>query len=120
VLHECSDDATLVYSKSKRTTPEGTLAGGSPAAGDADAAAGNQDIDTLIVVVNTDPHGAREGMARMDLAALELRPQDLDAEGRFTVRDLLSGQQWQWGAENYVRLDPYVEPAHVLHVVRGT
>ena len=24
-------------------------------------------------------------------------------------------QTWHWGEHNYVRLDPYVEPAHVLH-----
>ena len=30
--------------------------------------------------------------------------------------DEITGQDWQWGAHNYVHLDPYVEPAHVLSV----
>ncbi|GER22876.1 alpha-1,4-glucan:maltose-1-phosphate maltosyltransferase 2 [Zafaria cholistanensis] len=100
VLHTSSDDATIAFSKSKVPSP------GAPA-------------DTVIVVVNTDPHGAREGAVTLDLEALGLRPEDLDEDGRFTVDDLLTGQTWKWGAHNYVRLDPYVEPAHILHVRRN-
>jgi len=100
VLHASSDDATVVFSKSKIPSP------GSPA-------------DTVIVVVNTDSHGAREGTVTLDLDALDLRPEDLDDDGHFTVDDLLSGQTWKWGNHNYVRLDPFVEPAHVLHIRRN-
>ncbi|WP_349827020.1 alpha-1,4-glucan--maltose-1-phosphate maltosyltransferase [Brevibacterium litoralis] len=36
----------------------------------------------------------------------------------FTVHDLLTGEEWTWGRENYVRLDPRERPAHVFHVRR--
>ncbi|GHG41913.1 alpha-1,4-glucan:maltose-1-phosphate maltosyltransferase 2 [Sinomonas cellulolyticus] len=97
-LHSSTDDATVVYSKHK-VLPDGRK-------------------DTVIVVVNVDPHSARESTVTLDLAALELDPGMLDAEGRFRVDDLLSGQSWQWGEHNYVRLDAHVEPAHILHVRR--
>ncbi|MFT4082080.1 MAG: alpha-1,4-glucan--maltose-1-phosphate maltosyltransferase [Nocardioides sp.] len=69
--------------------------------------------DTVIVVLNLDPHGARETIVRLDLDAL-----GLPAANSFVVHDELSGADWTWGAENYVRLDPFVEPAHIL-TVRG-
>jgi starch synthase (maltosyl-transferring) len=31
----------------------------------------------------------------------------------------VTGQSFEWGAHDYVRLDPFSEPAHVL-TVRGT
>jgi len=34
------------------------------------------------------------------------------------VHEEITGQDWHWGQHNYVRLDPYVEPAHVLTVRR--
>jgi len=34
------------------------------------------------------------------------------------VDELLTGQTWQWHEDNYVRLDPHVEPAHVLTLRR--
>jgi starch synthase (maltosyl-transferring) len=68
--------------------------------------------------VNVDPHSTRESTVTLDLAALDLTRQDVDLEGRFRVDDLLSGQSWQWGEHNYVRLDAHVEPAHILHVRR--
>ncbi|MFC5730694.1 MULTISPECIES: alpha-1,4-glucan--maltose-1-phosphate maltosyltransferase [Nocardioides] len=69
--------------------------------------------DRVIVVLNLDPHGVRETMVHVDLPALGLAP-----GSTFTVRDELSGAQWAWGEHNYVRLDPHVEPAHIL-VVKG-
>jgi starch synthase (maltosyl-transferring) len=51
--------------------------------------------------------------------ALGLEPEDLNEDGSFWVDDLVSGESWRWGARNYVRLDPRVEPAHVLHVRRS-
>ncbi len=70
--------------------------------------------DTLIVVVNLDPHGARETVVELDLPGL-----GLDWDETLSVHDLLSGNSWLWGARNYVRLDPFVEPAHVLAVRRN-
>jgi starch synthase (maltosyl-transferring) len=34
----------------------------------------------------------------------------------YRVRDLLTGAVYTWGEHNYVRLDPQIEPAHVLRV----
>jgi starch synthase (maltosyl-transferring) len=69
--------------------------------------------DTVIVVANVDPHSARETTVHLDLAAL-----GLPAEGLFDVRDVVTGQRWTWGASNYVRLDAFQEPVHLL-VVEG-
>ncbi|MEV7574559.1 alpha-1,4-glucan--maltose-1-phosphate maltosyltransferase [Pseudarthrobacter sp. NPDC089323] len=97
-VHQSTDASTVVYSKHK-TLPDGSK-------------------DTLIMVVNVDPHVTKECTVTLDLAALELDPQDLTANGGFYVDDLISGESWEWGEYNYVRLDPHVEPAHILSVRR--
>ncbi len=97
-VHESTDNATVVYSKHK-TLPDGTK-------------------DTLIIVVNVDPHGIRESTVTLDLAALELDPENLTHNGRFMVDDLLTGESWEWDEYNYVRLDAHVEPAHILSIRR--
>ena len=33
---------------------------------------------------------------------------------RFGVRDLITGASWTWGDANYVRLDAFTEPVHIL------
>ncbi len=70
--------------------------------------------DTVIVVVNVDPHAARETMVHLDMTALGLGDHD-----SFLVHDEITGADWTWAQHNYVRLDPYQEPAHVL-TVRST
>ncbi|WP_252274625.1 alpha-1,4-glucan--maltose-1-phosphate maltosyltransferase [Nocardioides sp. LMS-CY] len=70
--------------------------------------------DVVIVVVNVDPHAARETTVHLDMAALGLGDTD-----SFVVHDEISGADWTWSQHNYVRLDPYQEPAHVL-TVRST
>ncbi len=67
--------------------------------------------DTVIVVINLDPHGARETMVHLDLEAAGL-PES------YAVHDELTGQEWVWGASNYVRLDPGSQVAHILSVRR--
>lgn len=121
VVHPTSDDATIAYSKSRRTHPLTIPAPGTNAAEPIDEPLDEgQAIDTLIIVVNTDPHGARECTVSLDLEALDLRERDLDDDGKFTVDDLLTGRSWKWSAHNYVRLDPHQESAHILHIRRGT
>ncbi len=71
------------------------------------------DPDTVLVVVNLDPHGARETTVRLDLPAL-----GLDWDDTMTVHDEISGASYLWGQANYVRLDPWQEPAHVFRVQR--
>jgi starch synthase (maltosyl-transferring) len=63
--------------------------------------------DDVLVVVNLDPRSAQEGVTVLP-AALGLPP-------AFTVRDLLTGEDYAWRiGRNYVRLSP--GGAHVLHV----
>ncbi|GAB3410812.1 alpha-1,4-glucan--maltose-1-phosphate maltosyltransferase [Schumannella luteola] len=93
-VHWSSDDALLVYSK----TIESEF-----------VRSGRR--DGVIVVANVDPHSVREGMVYLDLAAL-----GLDEDAEFGVRDLVTGQRWTWGAENYVRLDAFTEPVHILAI----
>ncbi|MGI9824075.1 alpha-1,4-glucan--maltose-1-phosphate maltosyltransferase [Agromyces sp. Marseille-Q5079] len=97
-FHASDDDAVMAYSKhlEGQFTPDGL-------------------DDTIIVVANVDPHSVRETTVHLDLAAIGLPP-----GSRFTVEDLVTGQRWQWGEDNYVRLDAFTRPAHVLHVVRGS
>jgi starch synthase (maltosyl-transferring) len=64
-------------------------------------------------VVNLDPNAARETTVHLDMPAL-----GMDWSDTFEVHDLLSGATYRWGEHDYVRLDPYVNPAHVLHVRR--
>ncbi|HQR26211.1 MAG TPA: DUF3416 domain-containing protein [Nocardioides sp.] len=69
--------------------------------------------DLVIVVVNVDPHAARETTVHLDMAALGMHWSDT-----FDVRDELTDQTWTWREHNFVRLDPGVESAHVLAVRR--
>jgi starch synthase (maltosyl-transferring) len=65
--------------------------------------------DTVLVVVNLDPHQTREATVWIDMPAL-----GVDTE--FTVTDELTGESYQWGNANYVRLDPATRPAHIFTV----
>jgi starch synthase (maltosyl-transferring) len=69
--------------------------------------------DLVLVVVNLDPHNTVEATVSLDLSALGLGWDD-----RFTVRDELTGAVYHWGRDNYVRLDPHAQPAHVLTLIR--
>ena len=93
-FHWSESDAVIVYSKHLDAEVTGT--GGS---------------DTIIVVANLDPHGARETVVHLDLGAFGKQPGDV-----FTVRDLITGAVWQWGSDDFVRLDPFGEPVHILSV----
>ena len=70
-----------------------------------------RDSDTVLVVVNLDPHTAHEATVWLDLPAL-----GMDPGAQFVVSDELSGESYQWGQANYVRLDPALTPAHVFTV----
>lgn len=100
-FHHSDDDSVLVYSKHL----EGRFIDGR----------GADDHDTIIVVANVDPHSVRETTVHLDLEAI-----DLPADAAFEVEDLVTGDRWSWGAHNYVRLDAFTQPAHILRVIRGT
>ena len=67
--------------------------------------------DTIIVVANVDPHSARETTVHIDSEIWGL-PRGVDYE----VEDLVTGQTWVWNEHNFVRLDAFVEPVHILAV----
>jgi starch synthase (maltosyl-transferring) len=69
--------------------------------------------DAVLVVVNLDPHQAKEATVWLDLPEL-----GIDWHEGFTVRDELTGESFRWGQANYVRLDPAVRPAHIFTVTR--
>ena len=64
-------------------------------------------------MVNVDPHGTRETLVHLNMPAL-----GMDWHDQFVVHDEITGESWTWGERNYIRLDPYFEPAHVLTVRR--
>ncbi|WP_441327459.1 alpha-1,4-glucan--maltose-1-phosphate maltosyltransferase [Kocuria sp.] len=101
-VHNTDDDAVLCFSKTKTVTDDD-----------------GEHEDTLIVVVNTDPHAVRMANINLDLAALKLRPEDLHEDGTFSADDLLTGASWNWGEHVWVRLDPFYEPVHVVQVRRS-
>ena len=87
-FHHVDNDALLAYSKFD------------PITGDA-----------VLVVVTLNPFGAEEATVWLDMAALGMQPYD-----RFWVRDEISGDEYQWGQSNYVRLDPGRAVAHVFNM----
>ena len=92
-LHSADDENVLVYSK-RRVLPDGT-------------------DDTIVVAVNLDPHATRETTIRLDMGALGMLGHDT-----FAAHDLVTGQTWEWGQANYVRLGRDTEPVHIVHVRR--
>ncbi|HET9899204.1 MAG TPA: alpha-1,4-glucan--maltose-1-phosphate maltosyltransferase [Streptosporangiaceae bacterium] len=84
-------------------------AGASAPAGE--SAGDGADGDTVLVVVNLDPHTPRETTIWLDGAAL-----GIDVSAGFTVTDELTGMSYRWSEANYVRLDPASAPAHIFKV----
>jgi len=93
-FHEVDSDAVMAWSKRTRL-PDGT-------------------DDIVLVVVNLDPHGTREATVWLDLPALGCGWDDT-----LTVYDHVTDASYDWAQSNYVRLDPFVEPAHVFTVSRS-
>jgi starch synthase (maltosyl-transferring) len=87
-FHPVDNDALLAYSKFD------------PVTGDA-----------VLVVVTLNPFGAEEATVWLDMGALAMQPYD-----RFWVRDEISGDEYQWGQSNYVRLDPGRAVAHIFNM----
>jgi starch synthase (maltosyl-transferring) len=73
-----------------------------------------RDADTVLVVVNLDPHQPREATVWLDMPAL-----GVDDRSQFVVTDELTGESYRWGQVNYVRLDPATAPAHIFTVTPG-
>jgi starch synthase (maltosyl-transferring) len=69
--------------------------------------------NVLLVLVNLDPHNVQHGNAWVPAEEIGLKP-----GARYEVVDLLTGTNYTWSDKNYVRLDPAVEPAHILRLER--
>jgi starch synthase (maltosyl-transferring) len=67
--------------------------------------------DTVLVVVTLNPFAAEQGTIWLDMGALGMHPYD-----RFWVRDEVTGEEYQWGQANYVRLEPARAVAHILNM----
>jgi len=93
-IHSSDDDSILVYSKylAAEFTDDGRA-------------------DALLVVANVDPHSVRETVVHLDVTRFGLAP-----GATFEVEDLITGAVWTWSADNFVRLDAFTEPVHILHV----
>jgi starch synthase (maltosyl-transferring) len=72
------------------------------------------ETDTVLAVVNLDPHQPREATVWLDMPAL-----GVDDRSQLVVTDELSGESYRWGQANYVRLDPATAPAHIFTVTPG-
>ncbi|MFC7219023.1 maltotransferase domain-containing protein [Streptomyces polyrhachis] len=72
--------------------------------------------DTVVVVVNLDPHHTQEATVSLDVTRLGASPTQLAGAEPLLMRDELTGETYHWGRSNYVRLDPghAPAPAHVL------
>jgi starch synthase (maltosyl-transferring) len=90
-FHEIDNDALLCFSKR-------------------DADTGN----TVLVVCTFDSRNSQWGNTTLDMPAL-----GLDWHERMQVRDQLTGTEFNWGEHNTVKIDPFVEPAHIFIVHRG-
>ncbi len=70
--------------------------------------------DTVIVVCTLDPHAARETTLHLDMPAL-----GMEWHESFRVRDEVSDTTFLWREHNFIRLDPHVQCAHILHLRQG-
>ncbi|MGC5171124.1 alpha-1,4-glucan--maltose-1-phosphate maltosyltransferase [Microbacterium sp. DT81.1] len=93
-VHWSDDDAILVYSKhlDAALSPTGAA-------------------DTVLVVANVDPHSVRQTMVHLDTRLWGVAPGE-----PFDVEDLITGATWTWSDHNFVRLDAFNEPVHILTV----
>ncbi len=67
--------------------------------------------DVVLAVITLNPFGPEQGTLWLDMGALGMQPYD-----RFWVRDEITGEEYQWGQSNYVRLEPVRAVAHILNM----
>ena len=90
-FHHIDNDSLIAYSKTDPATS-----------------------DVVVCVVNLDPHNPQDGTLRLDLPAVGKNWDD-----RFFAQDEVTGQTWEWGQVNYVRLEPWHAVAHIVSISRG-
>lgn len=98
-VHQTSDDRLLCFSKHvpAKFSPTG-------------------EEDTVIVVVNLDPHNEVVGSVDIDLSKLGATINYGTGGPILEVVDELDGREYQWGEHNFVKLNPQERTAHVMAV----
>jgi starch synthase (maltosyl-transferring) len=90
-FYPCDNDQLLWYGKS---TPDGA--------------------NTVLVVVNLDPHHVQHGFVEVPLEELGIDPHDT-----YQMHDLVGGGRYLWqGRRNYVRLSPWESQAQIFRLRR--
>ena len=89
-FHHIDNDALIAYSKQD------------PATG-----------DTVVTVVSLDPTDPQAGTLWLDLPSL-----GFDWHERLIAHDEVTGETWDWGQANYVRLEPWRAVAHIVGLQR--
>jgi starch synthase (maltosyl-transferring) len=69
--------------------------------------------NTVLVICSFDSANVQWGNTTLSMPEL-----GMDWHDRFTVTDQITGATYEWGQHNAVRIDPYVEPAHIFVVNR--
>lgn len=94
-FHSTDNDQLIAYSK-VREGPKGK--------------------DIILTVVNLDHHHTQTGWVTVDLDML-----GLFSDRPYSAHDLLSDARFTWkGASNFVSLDPFGAPCHILALHQGT
>jgi starch synthase (maltosyl-transferring) len=83
-FHRTDNEHILAYSK-RTTVPED---------------------DTVLIVVNLDPHHTHEATVSLDMEVLGVTPAQASGAESIPVTDELTGTTYDWGRDNYVRLEP--------------
>ncbi|SNC71768.1 starch synthase (maltosyl-transferring) [Kytococcus aerolatus] len=96
-FHETDHRDVIAYSKRRTLTDE----------------RGVRTEDVVLVVANLNPHTTVEATVHLDLPALGLEP-----DSTFTVHDAVTGETWEWGAHQYVRVGIDSTPIHLAQVLR--
>ena len=69
--------------------------------------------EVVVVTCTLDPNSPQAGTLHLDLGAL-----GFGHDERVLAHDLITGQTWAWGRENYIRHDPNFTCAHAVVLER--
>jgi starch synthase (maltosyl-transferring) len=87
-FHQIDNDALLAYTKFDPVTG-----------------------DCVLIVVTLNAFAPEEGTLWLDMPGLGMAPDE-----RFWVRDEITGEEYQWGRSNYIRIDPARAVAHIVNM----
>jgi starch synthase (maltosyl-transferring) len=118
-FHPVDNNQIIAYSKSTLKPPPPltiaeTLTPVQPPAARPAAASGTEPANTILVVINLDPHYQQSGWVDLDLKRL-----GISHDETFDVEDLLTGIHYQWhDRSNFVALHP-TATAHIFRISRA-